>query len=150
MKNESLLNTIDDIYEITEIGIFPLSQFTLILLIAIFLVIIIGYLLRQHYLSKHPWILELKTIKAELKAKNSMPLDELSIYIKKIASLKYHHNLLNRLNFAEITNYLTINETNQNFKKFLAPLADHAYKQDNYIVSGLEYNNILRVLLKWI
>lgn len=150
MNNESLLNTIEDIYEISEIGIFPLSQITLILLFSIFLVLIIGYLIRQNYLNKNPWILELKIIKNELKSKNSISLDELSIYIKKIASLKYHHNLLNKLNFEEIINYLTINESNQNFQKFLAPLADHLYKKDNHIISGLEYNNILRVLLKWI
>ncbi|MDC0857135.1 DUF4381 family protein [Rickettsiales bacterium] len=150
MNNEQLLNIIEDIYEIGHIGILPLSNFTYILITAIILFVIIAYLLRRNHLKKHPWLIELKLIKKQLSKKREIKLSELSIYIKKIASLKYQHNSLNKMSMSEISQYLSINEANDKFNEFLSPLATKSYIDDNYLITGFEYNNILKLIQKWI
>lgn len=150
MKNEQLLNIIEDIYEIGHISVFPLSNFTNILIATIILFIIIAYLLRRNYLKKHPWVIDLKKIKKQLTKKHEIKLSELSIYIKKIAALKYQHNALNKMSLSEISKYLSINETNNKFNQLLSPLASKSYIDDNYLITGLEYNNILQLIKKWI
>ncbi|MBT4989792.1 MAG: DUF4381 family protein [Rickettsiales bacterium] len=150
MKNNQLEKIISDIYDLKEISIFPLSNITYLILFASILLIIISILLRKHYLEKRPWLKELKIIKNDLQLKTEINLDELSQYLKKIAMLKYHHNYLNKMSFPDLIHFLSINEKESEFHIVLDDYSNNIYNQQNIIIKGSEYNNILRLLTKWI
>lgn len=150
MPNHELEKMIADIYGLKAVSIWPLSDLVVIILLSLLLLAILLIVLRKHYYQNRPWLVELKQIKNQLKQKTEIELNELSIYLKKIAKLKYHSNELNKMDFSRLINFISITENNSEFHDVFGEYKAQIYHNSNTYIKGSKYNAILRLIGKWI